>query len=92
MQGNGRAGRRGKKTRYRRDVEELLRDLVIIAQYQRMSHYGLAGFGTAAAYAAALGEKNDAGKLSAIVKDIYKADEYTTQLAERAEKAAARSG
>ena len=57
-----------------------------------MSHYGLAGFGTAAAYAAALGEKNDAGKLSAIVKDIYKADEYTTQLAERAEKAAAKSG
>ena len=39
------------------DVEEALRDLVIIAQYQRMSHYGLAGFGTAAAYAAALGEK-----------------------------------
>jgi ferritin-like metal-binding protein YciE len=74
------------------DVEESLRDLVIIAQYQRMSHYGLAGFGTAAAYAAALGEKNDAGKLSAIVKDIYKADEYTTQLAERAEKAAAKSG
>ena len=74
------------------DVEESLRDLVIISQYQRMSHYGLAGFGTAAAYAAALGEKSDAGKLSAIVKDIYKADEYTTQLAERAEKAAAKTG
>ena len=26
-----------------------LRDVQIIAQYQRMSHYGLAGFGTAAA-------------------------------------------
>ena len=32
------------------DSPELL-DIVIVAQYQRMSHYGLAGFGTAAAYA-----------------------------------------
>ena len=39
------------------ELEPSMRDLVIIAQYQRMSHYGLAGFGTAAAYAAALGEK-----------------------------------
>jgi ferritin-like metal-binding protein YciE len=68
-----------------------LRDLVIIAQYQRMSHYGLAGFGTAAAYAEALGEKDSSAKLKAIVKDIYKADEFTSQLAERAEKAAAKA-
>jgi ferritin-like metal-binding protein YciE len=73
------------------DLEGSLRDLVIIAQYQRMSHYGLAGFGTAAAYADALGEKDDAAKLRAIVKDIYKADDYTSQLAERAEKAAAKA-
>ncbi len=73
------------------EMEGQLRDLVIIAQYQRMSHYGLAGFGTAAAYADALGEKDDAAKLRAILKDIYKADEYTSQLAERAEKAAARA-
>ena len=73
------------------ELEPSMRDLVIIAQYQRMSHYGLAGFGTAAAYAAALGEKDGATKLKAIVKDIYKADEYTSQLAERAEKAAAKA-
>jgi ferritin-like metal-binding protein YciE len=73
-------------------MEDSMRDLVIIAQYQRMSHYGLAGFGTAAAYAEALGAKDDAAKLKAIVKDIYKADEYTSQLAERAEKAAAKAG
>jgi ferritin-like metal-binding protein YciE len=36
-----------------------VRDAQIIAQYQRMSHYGLAGFGTAAAYAKALGLKED---------------------------------
>jgi ferritin-like metal-binding protein YciE len=73
------------------ELEPSLRDLVIIAQYQRMSHYGLAGFGTAAAYADALGEKDGATKLKSIVKDIYKADEYTSQLAERAEKAAAKA-
>jgi ferritin-like metal-binding protein YciE len=73
------------------DLDPSMRDLVIIAQYQRMSHYGLAGFGTAAAYAAALGEKDGATKLKTIVKDIYKADEYTSQLAERAEKAAAKA-
>jgi ferritin-like metal-binding protein YciE len=36
------------------ELEPSMRDLVIIAQYQRVSHYGLAGFGTAAAYAEAL--------------------------------------
>lgn len=66
-----------------------LRDLAIIAQYQRMSHYGIAGFGTAAAYATALGLMDEAAKLKAIVSDIYKADEYTSALAEQAEKAAA---
>jgi len=71
------------------ELEGQLRDLVIIAQYQRMSHYGLAGFGTASAYADALGLKADATKLKGIVKDIYKADEYTSTLAERAQKAAA---
>jgi ferritin-like metal-binding protein YciE len=73
------------------DLEPSMRDLVIIAQYQRMSHYGLAGFGTAAAYATALGERDGATKLKTIIKDIYKADEYTSQLAERSEKAAAKA-
>ncbi len=71
------------------DLDGALRDLVIISQYQRMSHYGLAGFGTAAAYASALGLKDDATKLKAIVKDIYNADAYSVELAERAEKAVA---
>lgn len=71
-------------------LEGSLRDLAIIAQYQRMSHYGLAGFGTAAAYADALGQKDDAAKLRAIIKDIYKADDYTSHLAQQAEKVAAR--
>lgn len=71
------------------DLDGKLRDLVIISQYQRMSHYGIAGFGTAAAYASALGLKDDATKLKSIVKDIYNADDYSSELAQRAEKAAA---
>lgn len=57
-------------------------DAVIIAQYQRMSHYGLAGFGTAASYANTLGLKDDTKKLKQATKEIYGADEYGTQLAE----------
>lgn len=72
------------------DLEPTLRDLEIIAQYQRMSHYGLAGFGTAAAYAAALGRGEDASALKQIVSDIYDADEYSTQLAAAAERAVTR--
>lgn len=66
-----------------------LLDVVIIAQYQRMSHYGLAGFGTAAAYAKALGMKDDHTKLAQIVSEIYKGDEYATALAVKTEQAAA---
>ena len=59
-----------------------LLDVIMIAQYQRMSHYGIAGFGTAAAFAAALGHTQDNKKLKAATKDIYGADEYMTVLAE----------
>lgn len=59
-----------------------LLDVLIIAQYQRMTHYGIAGFGTAAAYAEALGLKDDSKKLNAATKEIYGGDEYMTKLAE----------
>ena len=71
------------------DLPPELRDLEMIAQYQRMSHYGLAGFGTAAAYAEALGMSEQAGKLKAMVSDIYKADEVSSSLAESAQRSAA---
>lgn len=64
-------------------------DAQIIAQYQRMTHYGIAGFGTACAYAKALGEKDATTKLSAATKDIYGGDEYATKLAETAVNAKA---
>lgn len=59
-----------------------LLDVIIIAQYQRMTHYGIAGFGTAAAYAKALGHKTDAKQLQTATKEIYSGDEYMTRLAE----------
>jgi ferritin-like metal-binding protein YciE len=59
-----------------------LLDVLIIAQYQRMTHYGIAGFGTAAAYAKALGLKDDTKKLREATKEIYGGDEYMTKLAE----------
>ena len=59
-----------------------LLDAVIIAQYQRMSHYGIAGFGTAAAYAKALGLKEDNKKLRDATKETYGGDQYMTKLAE----------
>jgi ferritin-like metal-binding protein YciE len=68
------------------------RDVVIIAQYQRMSHYGLAGFGTAEAYARALGRKFDETKLKAMVEDIYEADAFASELAEQSVNLAAKPG
>ena len=57
-------------------------DVLIIAQYQRMTHYGIAGFGTAAAFAKALGFKDDNKKLRDATKDIYASDAFMTKLAE----------
>lgn len=59
-----------------------LLDALIIAQYQRMTHYGIAGFGTAAAYAEALGKTEDVAKLKAATKEIYGGDDYMNRLAE----------
>lgn len=59
-----------------------LLDVLIIAQYQRMTHYGIAGFGTARAYAEALGFEDDAEKLAGATDEIYGGDKYMTTLAE----------
>lgn len=59
-------------------------DAVIIAQYQRMTHYGITGFGTVAAFSKALKLHDDNKQLRAAVKDMYVADELMTQLAEAA--------
>lgn len=59
-------------------------DAAIIAQYQRMTHYGITGFGTVAAFSKALKLNDDNGQLKKAVKDMYLADELMTELAEAA--------
>jgi ferritin-like metal-binding protein YciE len=59
-------------------------DAAIIAQYQRMTHYGITGFGTVAAFAKALKLDDDVTKLEAAVKDMHSGDEMMTELAESA--------
>lgn len=67
-------------------------DAAIIAQYQRMTHYGITGFGTVAAFANALKLSDDNTRLKAAVKDMYNSDELMTELAEAAVNAAAAQG
>ena len=67
-----------------------LRDIVIIGQYQRMCHYGITGFGSAAAIAKALAMKDQVTKLQGIVADIYGADELSSRMGEKLAKAAAK--
>jgi ferritin-like metal-binding protein YciE len=59
-------------------------DAAIIAQYQRMTHYGITGFGTVAAFARALGLDEEAEKLTESVAAMYNADELMSELAESA--------
>ena len=59
-------------------------DATIIAQYQRMTHYGITGFGTVAAFSKALKFEDDNRQLRAAVKEMYVADELMTKLAEAA--------
>ena len=59
-------------------------DAAIIAQYQRMTHYGITGFGTVAAFSKALKLQDDNKQLRAAVKDMYQSDELMTELAEAA--------
>nr|WP_232725752.1 DUF892 family protein [Qipengyuania seohaensis] len=72
------------------DIESDVRAVAAIAQYQRMSHYGIAGFGTAKAFAQALGRDDDTAKLDEIVDDIYGADDFASELAERSINLAAK--
>ena len=59
-------------------------DAAIIAQYQRMTHYGITGFGTVAAFSKALKLNDDNKQLRAAVKEMYIADQMMTELAEAA--------
>ena len=64
-------------------------DAAIIAQYQRMTHYGITGFGTVAAFSKALKLTDDNKQLKAAVKDMYSADKLMSELADAAVNAEA---
>ncbi|MEH6487948.1 ferritin-like domain-containing protein [Hyphomonas oceanitis] len=76
------------------DAPGEVKDIAAIAQFQRMSHYGIAGFGTAKAYAMALGMTEAADKLDKATAEIYGCDDYMSELAQRSEdlKAARQEG
>ena len=59
-------------------------DAAIIAQYQRMTHYGITGFGTVAAFARALKLDDDSEQIEAAVKDMHGSDDLMSELAEAA--------
>ena len=59
-------------------------DAVIIAQYQRMTHYGITGFGTVAAFAKALKLDDDHDQLESAVADMHISDDLMTEVAEAA--------
>jgi len=59
-------------------------DAAIIAQYQRMTHYGITGFGTVTAFAKALQLAEEHERLESAVGDMYESDELMTELAESA--------
>jgi ferritin-like metal-binding protein YciE len=57
-------------------------DASIIAQYQRMTHYALAGYGTTVAFAKRLGLGEEAVILQKCLDDTYGGDAVMTRIAE----------
>ncbi|MFO6446808.1 ferritin-like domain-containing protein [Erythrobacter sp. NE805] len=69
--------------------DEDVRDASIIAQYQRMTHYGISGYGTARAFAARLGLEQDAEVLEKCLEDTRGGDKRMTAIASGEVNAAA---
>ena len=63
--------------------DEHAQDAAIIAQNQRMVHYAIAGYGTAAAFAKALGHTGDAKALKKCLDGCYSGDRKMTKIAEK---------
>jgi len=57
------------------------RDAMIITQYQRMAHYGIAGYGCLVAFAKRLGLDDDARKLEKCLDATAHGDKTMTELA-----------
>lgn len=61
--------------------DEDAQDAAIIAQYQRMAHYAISGYGTLKAWAKRLDLKDDAKVLDECTASTYEGDETMTKLA-----------
>ena len=57
------------------------RDAMIITQYQRMVHYGLAGYGCVVAFANRLGLDGEGAKLQDCLNETYTGDRRMTDIA-----------
>jgi ferritin-like metal-binding protein YciE len=80
MQGLVREGRaHGLEPQFK---DKQVQEAAIIAQLNRMNHYGLAGYGTTKAMAQQLGLSEDEQKLNADLDDIYDGDRFVSMLAE----------
>jgi ferritin-like metal-binding protein YciE len=58
------------------------RDAMIIAQYQRMTHYAIAGVGSCAAFAKQLGLDEEGRVLYKHLEEIYQGDRVMNRIAE----------
>ena len=58
-----------------------VRDAMIITQYQRMTHYGLAGYGCVVAFAKRLGLSEEAERLQKCLDNTYEGDREMTDIA-----------
>lgn len=65
-----------------RFTDDDARDAMIIAQYQRMVHYAIAGYGCVRAYASRLGLEAEAGKIRKCLDETAQGDETMTKIAE----------
>tara|TARA_B100000678_G_scaffold46684_1_gene36487 strand:+ start:664 stop:1158 length:495 start_codon:yes stop_codon:yes gene_type:complete len=61
--------------------DDAVRDAMIITQYQRMTHYGLAGYGCVVAFAKRLGLDDEAAKLNECLDQTYEGDRAMTDIA-----------
>lgn len=59
-----------------------VRDAQIIAQYQRMTHYGIAVYGTCRALAEQLGISEDASVLAKDLEDVKEGDHAMSRIAQ----------
>ena len=65
------------------DFSDAVRDAALLANIQRISHYGIAGYGTVCAYAKAIGADDVAAILAESLREKKEADTEMSELAER---------